>query len=402
MKCHRVSRNWQTFLSSEPALYRTIELFSLRKPLRAESIKRLIHLSNNGVGTKEIAVSSMGHSFANYCVPGQPQYKSQTITLLQQLFKNLKSISIGSCDSPSIGDAVSWKMGLLNHEFDILPLANLVHIDIGYTISVESFARLCQETPHLESLSCSLYWHEGALQSERSFPQLKTLTLLVSITDNQLLQSCVRWFYNLETLTVKCNFAFEHSERLEWECGLEKLKTLKLVGNTLIIRGLQCVSTNLRVLDISGLIYLKTLRVAPQTRLEELHIHSVPDLRGDTLLQFYDSAESLRHLTISSPNFGAKDIQHFLVQGRNLRTIKINSMESFTDSTLAILHSMHHLERLEIDHCPLVTGGGIINLVQSLCTKTGGKLRSISLRGSESIRRQTIDWARDQGVIISI
>src|SRR5271169_4567952 len=80
MKCHRVSRNWQTFLTSEPALYRTIELLP-RKPLSVTSIKRLIRLSNDGIGVKNITISSMGDTFANYHIPGHPELKSQTHAL---------------------------------------------------------------------------------------------------------------------------------------------------------------------------------------------------------------------------------------------------------------------------------------------------------------------------------
>ena len=404
MRCHRVSRNWQTFLASEPALYRTIELFSPRKPLSLASIKRLISLSNDGIGTKNFAVGSMETTFANYYVPGHPEYKSQTHALLRQLFKNLETFSITNHYSNATMDGLPY----LHHEFEILPLANLVHINIETFISLKTVARLCQEAPRLEHLGCCITNSGVDSNSPKSFPQLKALSLSISqCHPSQWIPVCGQWFPNLDALTVMYCFPLSQmaipGEEYEWECNLTQLKTLRLgsSGNHRVL-DLHCLSTNLRILDLSGASHLQTIRLPAETHLEELHLESIPRLRADVLSQFHETAESLLHLTISSPQFSAKDIQQFLLKGRNLKSVKINSTSGVTDSTLAILHSLQHLERLEIDNCPEVTGGGIINLIKSLFCKNGGTLRFISLRGNESIRRQTIDWARNQGVIISI
>lgn len=403
MRCHRVSRNWQTFLASEPALYRSIELFSPRKPLSLASIKRLICLSNDGIGMTNFAVDSMETTFANYYVPGHREYKSQTHALLRQLFKNLETFSIANRYSHAGLDGLPC----LHHEFEILPLANLVHIHIEIFISLKTVGRLCQEAPRLEHLSCGLTSGEVDSNSLKSFPQLKTLSLSIShCRPSQWIAVCDRWFPNLDALTVMYRLPFSQTgpgEEYEWECNLTQLKTLRL-GSSANQRllGLHCLSTNLRILDLSGASHLQTIRLPAEAHLEELHLESVPRLRADVLSQFHETAESLLHFTISSPQFSSKDIQQFLLKGRNLRSVKINSTPGVTDSTLAILHSLHHLERVEIDNCPEVTGGGIINLIKSLSYKNGGTLRYISLRGNESIRRQTIDWARNQGVIISI
>jgi hypothetical protein len=155
----------------------------------------------------------------------------------------------------------------------------------------------------------------------------------------------------------------------------------------------------MRIIQLSG---LRVLHLPIQPHLEELHLVTVPSLPDHVLQQFYESAKSLQHLSINSPQFSPKDVDQFLRQGLNLRSIRLSYTQGINDSTLGLLHSLHRLESLEIDYCTEVTGNGIINLVKSLSIKKGGKLRSISVRGNENIRRQTIDWARDQGVIISI
>src|ERR1700685_275647 len=134
-KCHRVSRDWRTFLSSEPSLYRSIDLISVCKPLGPIAIKRLISLSNAGIGTRSMAMQNPSDTFANYSVPGFPECKTQTLSLLRQLFKNLEVIDI-FCGGDQRMDGTP---DVLHHGFDILPLANLRHIKIEFAISPTTF-----------------------------------------------------------------------------------------------------------------------------------------------------------------------------------------------------------------------------------------------------------------------
>jgi hypothetical protein len=405
IKCHRVSLKWKNFLSSESSLYRSIDLVSLRNPLSSLAIKRLIQLSSTGIGIRSMAMNKPQDTFGGYHVPGYPECKSQTLSLLRQLFKNLEIIHILRAPERRIPFGVDSSTDL-NHEIDILPLSNLVHINIEFPISPRSFVGLCGGTPHLEFLGCHLSSNEVDPKSPRTYPLLKSLSLSVPLVNcSHWAEVCSRWFPNLEALTIVHEYGAFTNPPLtpyDWEFYLNNLRKLRLGSTNRKLSNLRLISKQIQILELAELTHLQEIRLPVQSHLEELHISSVPLLQKHILTQFYESAKSLQHLTLSSPQFTPKDFDHFLGEGTNLRSIKVNSSYEITDSTLTILHSHHRLERLEIDDCREVTGNGIINLVKSLSIKNGGKLRSISVRENPSIRRQTIDWARDQGVIISI
>jgi len=394
MKCHRVSRDWRTFLSSEPSLYRDINLLPIWKPLSSIAVKRLISLSSAGIGTREIAMHNPSDTFANYSVPGFPESKTQTLSLLRQLFKNLEVLDI-FCGGDRRMDASS---DVLRHGFDILPFANLRHITIEFAISPTTFAKLCDAAPQLEFLDCCLSSNDVILDPAKTYPRLKAFLLTAIAPDlAHWAEIFGRWFPNLEEVIIKRHIGHSRGgeSRRDCELRLNNLRILRLGGSI----NLRLTSTEMRIIQLSG---LRVLHLPIQPHLEELHLVTVPSLPDHVLQQFYESAKSLQHLSINSPQFSPKDVDQFLRQGLNLRSIRLSYTQGINDSTLGLLHSLHRLESLEIDYCTEVTGNGIINLVKSLSIKKGGKLRSISVRGNENIRRQTIDWARDQGVIISI
>ena len=122
--------------------------------------------------------------------------------------------------------------------------------------------------------------------------------------------------------------------------------------------------------------------IPAQSTLEELMLDTVSSMSPDILEQFLDSATTMKRLTIASaPRFEVCHIEHFLREGINLKFININSLRYVNDTTLQLLHSLKHLERLHVDDCPGITGQGIIRLVENLCIKRGGQLTAISVQG---------------------
>jgi len=169
------------------------------------------------------------------------------------------------------------------------------------------------------------------------------------------------------------------------------------------MESLTITSIELRVLELSMLTSLRILDIPPQICLEDLTIDTTRSVSPDLLDRCHDSVRTLRKLTITSaPLFEAQHIEHFLRDGINLTHININGLRYVHDGTLQLLHHLKRLELLNVDNCPGITGAGIIRLVENNSPKRGGRLTKISVRDNESIRRQTIDWARNFGVTISI
>jgi hypothetical protein len=212
-------------------------------------------------------------------------------------------------------------------------------------------------------------------------------------------------FPEVEEITLKQEgpcAPWSYLQRVDLTCPFTKLKVVRICG---VDRpsNLEIQSQDLKVLEISGATDLGNFVIPDQSFLEEVTFDTVPRIHPKILEKFLASASTMKKFTItSSPSFEVLHVEHFLREGINLQFVNISSLRYVNDTTLKLLHSHKYLERLQIDDCPGITGQGIIRLVQNLCKKGGGRLTWISVKGNESIRRQTIDWARSCEVIVSI
>src|SRR5208282_252761 len=117
--------------------------------------------------------------------------------------------------------------------------------------------------------------------------------------------------------------------QLPWK----NLKVARLHGVSLVSR-LNIASDILTVLELHGLRDLKYLDIPPQPSLKELTISSTEQLSPDLLVLFRGSSNTLTKLTISTPQFEAQHIEHFLREGLKLRYLNINSLRNVNDGTL--------------------------------------------------------------------
>ena len=395
MKCQRVSRNWWTFLCSEKSLYRSIDLVSRLKPLKLRSIKRLITLSGGEV--RSLSIHELENTFTYPIHRDSAGFKPQASALFLPLFKSLARLDL--LKSPN------WDHNPLDLSMvHLLSSAPLIYLNIEIPAFLSTVIQYCQAAPQLEYLGCcicraDLANHEIA---DWKFPVLKTLSLQAYVDNTNWADSIVQLFPNLVEVNIQRNGSTKQQTTPSvWSFPLKTLRIARFRSLPMVSK-FNFTSTELSIIEIQTNVNVRDLELPIQSHLEELTISNVSRLDSGILHRLCASAPSLKRLTISSPQFTVNDIEPFLCEGLNLRFLELNSTSDVRDKTLFHLQPLKYLDHLHLNHCPDITGNGIIRLIQSLSSKNGGKLRYISLVGNETIRRQTIDWARDQGVIISI
>jgi hypothetical protein len=394
LACHRVSRHWCAIARSNPALYKSIDLTVTPKLVTNQSIKALVRYAAGNI--RSLKMRSPETTFAGFKNAAElgvvAGYKHHGNSHLGLLFKNLESF-----------EQTPWEGARIATLWDIpnFPSPTLRRLTLATPLSPSHLPLLPRD---LEYLECLCFPFDFDIQV--NFKSLLTLKIIgvVNGTWSTTLVVHKEMFPNLEE--------FSYTER-----GRDLVRTMDILSPGLkVLRvnaspslsRLRRLPEDLKVLELNNLNALTfddnsaDERFPTQSRLEKLSLCNIR-LQRTELQRLYDSATTLTKLRISTPQFEARDIEPFLREGVNLTYINISQTSYVNDGTLKLMHSLLKLECLEIDHCPGVTGHGIIQLVQILSpSKTGGRLAMIKARGNEGIRRQTVDWAWQVGVYVSI
>lgn len=403
LKCHRVNRQWRAILTSDHSLYQSLDLITpAEKRLNQQHIRALVRYSGGDIRSLKIRQPKENFvpSLVELDETSIVKYRKQSISLLLPLFKNLERLEVLRIESNP-----RTSLDLLS--FPIFPHQSIRYLDINYYLHDKVVKYICETAKQLEYFGLSTNrlttFPEGPVQA----PSVKSLVIRMEshIQENLALVPFLNWFPSLEEFTLILEYVRiipVTTWLLKLNLPWKNLKAARIRGTT-HVKSLTINSSELRVLELSGFGYLSTPDIPLQISLEELTIDMTRLLHPKLLDQFLESARSLKKLTITSaPLFEARHIEHFLREGINLTHVNINGLRYVHDGTLELLHHLKQLQRLNVDYCHGITGVGIIGVVENISSKRGGRLTSISIRGNESIRRQTMDWARNFGVTISI
>jgi hypothetical protein len=403
LKCHRVNRQWRAILTSDHSLYQSLDLITpAEKRLNQQHIRALVRYSGGDIRSLKIRQPKENFvpSLVELDETSIVKYRKQSISLLLPLFKNLERLEVLRIESNP-----RTSLDLLS--FPIFPHQSIRYLDINYYLHDKVVKYICETAKQLEYFGFSTNrlstFPEGPVQAL----SVKSLVIRMEshIQENLALAPFLNWFPSLEEFTLILEYVRiipVTTWLLKLNLPWKNLKAARIRGTT-HVESLTINSSELRILELSGFGYLQTPDIPSQISLEELTIDMTRLLRPELLDQFLESARSLKKLTITSaPLFEATHIEHFLREGINLSHVNINGLRYVNDGTLELLHHLKQLQRLNVDNCHGITGVGIIRVVENISPKRGGRLTSISIRGNESIRRQTMDWARNFGVTILI
>jgi len=403
VRCHRVSRHWRATALSDSLLYRILDLTTARKPLTIENVKALVRYAGGDIKGLKMFVPTSTFSpgcFQMHLGRDPPQYKNHRNMHLEPLFRNLEDLEIVHTSGSEYDDSI--------FRLPSFPANTLRRFVVhGIDIHAEQIIDLCRAAPHLEELSCGVDFSR-AMPLMAHFPSVKNLQIRLKggmtpdsiMFDSIMFDSISFWdfFPNVEEFTFsQATPPSEPSLEMKWS-HLKKLTLRNIHTNIVIIR-----SNELTTLELSDLPHLILFGGIAQPNLQHLCLLNLRNLNVDKyLVPLHNYASTLESLTFSSPQFEARHIEPVLPDAIHLQSLNINNLRYTSDATLQFLHHNKNLQHLSVDHCTGITGHGIIKLIENLCRKKGGKLTTISIRGNDSIRRQTVDWARAVGVEVSI
>jgi hypothetical protein len=417
VRCHRVSRQWRNILSSDPTLYSEIDFVSIACRLRTESVKALVRHSWGRIRTLRMLRPEL--TFSPTCFRCDDQasalgVKNVSNVHLRPLFQGLERLEIGDSDTTTQFGFVSRRKREYLFLIPGFPSQNLRSLHLEYLLGMDRVITICTAAPQLESFSL-IYFQETSppMDEDKTFPKVKELSIQTQSGGTwSFIYPLLQWFPNVDA------FAYNPTLRLPMTAINElrdvtfqnpNLKALRISLRG--CRSLDIRSENLRVLNVTASPTLISLHIPVQRSLEELTMSELSML-GPTCLhhcgvnfleRIHPSAATLRKLTIRySPKLEVKDIEYFLQNAKGLEYVMLRSVKYVSDATLEWLWTCKRLEMLYVDDCRGVTGVGVIRLIKEIGKGTGGRLKSVSTIGNESIRRQTVDWARGIGVIIDI
>ena len=384
LKCHRVNRQWRAILTSDHSLYQSLDLTTpAEKRLNQQHIRALVRYSGGIIRSLKIRrpKENFVPSLVELDETSIVKYRRQSISLLLPLFKNLERLEV-----LRIEPNPRTYLDLLS--FPIFPHQSIRYLDINYYLHSKFVKYICETAKQLEYFGFSTNrlttFPEGAVQA----PSVKSLVIRMEshINENAVLTAFLNCFPSLEEFTLILEY-FHLFPMTMWLLTInlpwKNLKTARIRGTT-HVESFTINSSELRVLELSGLGYLQTPDIPSQVSLEELTINMTRLLRPEFLDQFLESARTLKKLTITSaPLFEASHIEYFLREGINLTHVNINGLRYVHDGTLQFLHHLKQLQHLNVDNCSGITGVGIIRVVENISPKRGGRLTSISIRGND-------------------
>src|SRR5579859_7832519 len=396
LRCHRVSRQWRAVAISDPSLYRFLDLTAARKPLTIDNVKALVRYAGGDI--KGLKMLSPTITFSPTCFQTEfgdekPKFKNHRNMHLEPLLRKLEDFEVISKNNEDRG---------ILFRLPSFPASTLRRFALDRAdISVAQVVDLCTAAPQVEDLSCGIIAPSSPPELKQ-FPSVKALDIRSSAHMSQYFFSFLRYFPDLEV------FAFEQTLpypvrgigpalRIDWK-HLKELSLRHIHTQLLYIDSNQLID-----LDLRELHHLHSLEMVPLPNLQHFSIVNLFGFNADlSRAAPFSDASLLKTLTYSSPQFEVCYVDQTLREAIHLEYLDIGNLRYTSDATLQLLHNHKNLEHLSVDYCTGITGHGIIQLIEKLCVKKGGKLKTISIHGNESIRRQTIDWARAMGVKISI
>lgn len=397
VRCHRVSRQWRSIAISDPSLYRYLDLTTARKSLTRENVKALVRYAGGDI--KGLKMHSPTVTFSSSCFltdiwDEKSKFKSHRNINLEPLLRNLENFEVvdgNNEDRVKLFYLPSFPPSTLR-----CFVVDRIHI------SVEQVVDLCTAAPQLELIACGIVAPSSALEF-RQFSSVKVLELCMSAHMNQSFFSFLRSFPDLERFAFEQTIPYPITQfgpamRINWR-HLKELSLRNIQTQYLYIDSNQLIDLDLRDIRHLHSLEMATLPNLQHFSIVNLYFGFTADL--SRAAPFTD-ASLLKTLNYSSPQFEVCYVQQTLREAINLEYLDIGNLRYTSDATLQLLHDHKKLEYIGVDYCTGITGHGIIQLVEKLCIKKGGKLKTISIHGNESIRRQTIDWARAMGVKISI
>lgn len=395
LRCQRVSRPWRAIAVSDPSLYQNIDLTLTRKVLTLANIRALVRFAGGAI--KSLKMDSPEHRFSTVCYQpppypaGHSTFKTHRNMHLEPLLRELEEFEMIDVSDPAFGPIM---MSLPS-----FPPRNLRKLLLMSALFYEDVATICTTAPQLEHLSCKL--RLGAVISDPfRFPSLKILHIGLQGYAPVATELLIAWFPNIENFAL-AEYTNLHHLPDQLNIAWKNLRVMT-VGR-MVTHNLSITSNKLTTLDLSRSGNLTRCNITAQPNLQHLCIRSLPNLPIDPYLTpLLSSGPTLESLTISSPQFEVRDIEHILREAINLKSLNIDNLRYANDATLQSLHMHKRLQVLSVNHCTGITGHGIIQLIERLRVKKGGMLTAISVQGNESIRRQTIDWALAIGVKVSI
>jgi hypothetical protein len=355
------------------------------------SVNALLRFSGGVV--RSLKIQNPKETFANSVFRredgiGVVGFKSHRNMHLGQVFKNLEILLL---------DGIPHAHATALFDIPNFPAKTLRHVVLRECLPISHLMQICDTANGLQHLECISTIGDVDITKTPLCPSVKVLHFTV-IGSAEHFQKVLDWFPNVEEFQFKETPGTLDTLTLAWK----SLKVARIIGARELL-SLTVLSEVLTNFVLKFLPWLCNVQIGTQQSLQELSLLNVPKAFQDLrLFQSADNVKTLEELTISSPQFEVRDVEPFLSGGTGLTLVNMNGLRYVNDATLALLHSHTQLECLLIDDCTGVTGHGIIKLIEKLSVKKGGRLRGVTVQGNESIRRQTIDWAKGLGVRIFI
>ncbi|KAK8173328.1 hypothetical protein IWX90DRAFT_138565 [Phyllosticta citrichinensis] len=373
----RVSKRWQSYLTSNDRLWTDLDLSSSRRPVSRNCISKYIKWSNGRIHTVKLNRLSKHQSLwelGRQCQISSlsllhPDISGSSITHPLMAFKTLQSLSITSAVvTPGVFEEI------LNQ----VPTLTILNIQcLGIRREVIDWQRQYPNLQHLR-LNCV------------SDPGVSGWEMMSKIGPHELLKRIP----NIRTLAIT-NFHLASS--LDYS-HLLHLKTLDLRGSDLSTRPPK-LPESIRTLHISSIaVPFRSQETTVLPRLESLSLkvlgwpldmHENPDLFLPPLLQHHTP---LRRLALTpSPlltQWKALLSTPRLARLEDIDIVDIPDTDEEQTCNLVLGH-LPHLRRLRMEGFYHLTGWGIKQLVNGL-----EHLEELNLVKCPKIQFDSIEWAR--------
>src|SRR5579862_1616257 len=261
IRCHRVSRSWRAILTSDPSLYRKVDLTCARRPLTSQHIKVLARYAGDDI--RELRYREARRTFAESIIselrnaPMESGWRSHRGRSVEPLLKNLHVLHQEGDDQfpfVFIPPYTTFAAASLRR-FHTLGLLLRFQIEI-----------LFHTAPNLESLRFKASHIEIV---GGSFPNIKFLCLESDGGAPPPDEKTLSAFPGLEELIFE-----NYIEIRVLNIGqfLPNLKILRHIGSLLETHSITCWSPHLRILDVWNAPSLKELSISPKASLVEVSL----------------------------------------------------------------------------------------------------------------------------------
>ena len=379
--CHLVSRRWRFAALSNPYLYAFIDLSVARNPVNLWHVQSILQNAQGRV--RELVIRLPEITFSKSCfysLGGESsnplEYRFDTDEHLKPLLRNLEKLTLRHRYPNMSSESLFW-----------IPWTHtqcLRFLNFRGHFSATNIARICALVSTIEILVCECtleedHGYDSLVELSRSVSTLLVCTSNDAVSDN--LNNLLKWFPNVR------HFEYVNSRKvsritLHWQ-NLEFLS----IYEAKYLREINIRSDRLTSLSLRNACDLEMINTPVQSNLRKLRI----DFGGPAHV----------FLPIALLPLNTRRLESMIRMAVNVVHLEVSNTYDFNNSSLNLVRSLVFLERLSIIGCPSVTETGIMDLVQSLCPRNGGRLVKVSMRRTCSISSETIEKAKKLGVRIS-